>query len=126
MIKEFRDFLLRGNVVDLAVAVVIGAAFAALVNSLVADVLTPIVGAIIGKPDFSNLNFTINGSEFNYGNFLNALIAFLSVAAAVFFFVIKPMNTLNRLRGASSEEEASELELLAEIRDELRAQRGSN
>ncbi|MSX11398.1 MAG: large conductance mechanosensitive channel protein MscL [Actinobacteria bacterium] len=124
--KEFRDFLLRGNVVDLAVAVVIGAAFAALVNSLVADVLTPVVGAIIGKPDFSNLNFTINGSQFNYGNFLNALIAFLSVAAAVFFFVIKPMNTLNRLRGASSEEEASELELLAEIRDELRAQRGSN
>ena len=126
MIKEFRDFLLRGNVVDLAVAVVIGAAFAALVNSLVADVLTPIIGAIVGKPDFSNLNFTINGSEFNYGNFLNALIAFLSVAAAVFFFVIKPMNTLNRLRGASSEEEASELELLAEIRDELRAQRGAN
>ena len=126
MLKEFRDFLLRGNVVDLAVAVVIGAAFAALVNSIVADVLTPIIGAIVGKPDFSNLSFTINGSEFNYGNFLNALIAFLSVAAAVFFFVIKPMNTLNRLRGASSEEEASELELLAEIRDELRAQRGSN
>ena len=126
MIKEFRDFLLRGNVVDLAVAVVIGAAFAALVKSLVADVLTPIIGAIVGKPDFSNLNFTINGSEFNYGNFLNALIAFLSVAAAVFFFVIKPMNTLNRLRGASSEEEASELELLAEIRDELRAQRGAS
>ena len=126
MIKEFRDFLLRGNVVDLAVAVVIGAAFAALVNSLVADVLTPIIGAIVGKPDFSNLNFTINGSEFNYGNFLNALIAFLSVAAAVFFFVIKPMNTLNRLRGASSEEEASELELLTELRDELRSQRGAS
>jgi large conductance mechanosensitive channel len=126
MLKEFRDFLLRGNVVDLAVAVVIGAAFAALVNSLVADVLTPVIGAIVGKPDFSNLSFTINGSEFNYGNFLNALIAFLSVAAAVFFFVIKPMNTLNRLRGASSEEEASELELLAEIRDELRAQRGAS
>ena len=126
MLKEFRDFLLRGNVVDLAVAVVIGAAFAALVNSLVADVLTPIIGAIVGKPDFSNLSFTINGSEFNYGNFLNALIAFLSVAAAVFFFVIKPMNTLNQMRGASSEEEASELELLAEIRDELRAQRGAS
>jgi large conductance mechanosensitive channel len=126
MLKEFRDFLLRGNVVDLAVAVVIGAAFAALVNSLVADVLTPIIGAIIGKPDFSNLSFTINGSEFNYGNFLNALIAFLSVAAAVFFFVIKPMNTLNRLRGASSQEEATELELLAEIRDELRSQRGAS
>jgi len=126
MIKEFRDFLLRGNVVDLAVAVVIGAAFAALVNSLVADVLTPIIGAIVGKPDFSNLNFTVNGSEFNYGNFLNALIAFLSVAAAVFFFVIKPMNTLNRLRGASSEEVANEIELLTEIRDELRSQRGAS
>jgi len=124
MIKEFRDFLLRGNVVDLAVAVVIGAAFAALVNSLVSDLLTPVVGAIIGKPDFSNLSFTINGSQFNYGNFLNALIAFISVAAAVFFFVVKPMNTLNRLRGASSEEVANEIELLTEIRDELRSQRG--
>ena len=124
MIKEFRDFLLRGNVVDLAVAVVIGAAFAALVNSLVSDILTPIIGAIIGKPDFSNLSFTIHGSQFNYGNFLNALIAFVSVAAAVFFFVVKPMNTLNRLRGASSEEVANEIELLTEIRDELRSQRG--
>lgn len=124
MLKEFRDFLLRGNVVDLAVAVVIGAAFAALVNSLVSDILTPIIGAIIGKPDFSNLSFTIHGSQFNYGNFLNALIAFVSVAAAVFFFVVKPMNTLNRLRGASSEEVANEIELLTEIRDELRSQRG--
>ena len=126
MIKEFRDFLLRGNVVDLAVAVVIGAAFAALVNSLVADVLTPIIGAIVGKPDFSNLNFTVNGSEFNYGNFLNALIAFLSVAAAVFFFVIKPVNAVNRLRSASDEEAPSETELLTEIRDELRSQRSVN
>jgi len=126
MLKEFRDFLLRGNVVDLAVAVVIGAAFAALVNSLVSDILTPIIGAIIGKPDFSNLSFTIHGSQFNYGNFLNALIAFVSVAAAVFFFVVKPMNTLNRLRGASSEEVANEIELLTEIRDELRSQRGAS
>ncbi len=126
MIKGFRDFLLRGNVVDLAVAVVIGAAFAALINSLVADVLTPIIGAIIGKPDFSSLSFTIHGSQFNYGNFLNALIAFLSVAAAIFFFVIKPMNTLNRLSGAATEEQASEIELLTEIRDELRAQRGAS
>ncbi|MDP4603505.1 MAG: large conductance mechanosensitive channel protein MscL [Solirubrobacteraceae bacterium] len=126
MIKEFRDFLLRGNVVDLAVAVVIGAAFAALVNSLVADLLTPVVGAIIGKPDFSDLSFTINDSQFNYGSFLNALVAFVSVAAAVFFFVVKPMNTVNRLRGASSEEVASEIELLTEIRDELRSQRGAS
>ncbi len=126
MIKEFRDFLLRGNVVDLAVAVVIGAAFAALVNSLVADLLKPVVGAIIGKPDFSDLSFTINDSQFNYGSFLNALVAFVSVAAAVFFFVVKPMNTVNRLRGASSEEVASEIELLTEIRDELRSQRGAS
>jgi large conductance mechanosensitive channel len=126
MIKEFRDFLLRGNVVDLAVAVVIGAAFAALVNSLVSDILTPIIGAIIGKPDFSGLSFTIHGSQFNYGNFLNALIAFISVAAAVFFFVVKPMNTVNRLRGASSEEVANEIDLLTEIRDELRSQRGAS
>ncbi|MEI7692117.1 MAG: large conductance mechanosensitive channel protein MscL [Actinomycetes bacterium] len=126
MLKEFRDFLLRGNVVDLAVAVVIGAAFAALVNSLVSDILTPIIGAIIGKPDFSNLSFTVHGSQFNYGNFLNALIAFVSVAAAVFFFVVKPMNTLNRLRGASSEEVANEIDLLTEIRDELRSQRGAS
>lgn len=126
MIKEFRDFLLRGNVVDLAVAVVIGAAFAALVNSLVSDILTPIIGVIIGKPDFSGLTFTIRGSQFNYGNFLNALIAFISVAAAVFFFVIKPMNTVNRLRGAGEDDEPSEIELLTEIRDELRSQRGAN
>ncbi len=126
VIKEFRDFLLRGNVVDLAVAVVIGAAFAALVNSLVADVLTPIIGAVIGKPDFSGLTFTIRGSQFNYGNFLNALIAFISVAAAVFFFVIKPMNTVNRLRGAGEDDEPSEIELLTEIRDELRSQRGAS
>ncbi len=126
MIKEFRDFLLRGNVVDLAVAVVIGAAFAALVNSLVSDILTPIIGAIIGKPDFSGLSFTIHGSQFNYGNFLNALIAFISVAGAVFFFVIKPVNAVNRLRSASDEEAPSETELLTEIRDELRSQRSVN
>ena len=126
MIKEFRDFLLRGNVVDLAVAVVIGAAFAALVNSLVSDILTPIIGAIIGKPDFSGLSFTIHGSQFNHGNFLNALIAFISVAGAVFFFVIKPVNAVNRLRSASDEEAPSETELLTEIRDELRSQRSVN
>ena len=127
MIKEFRDFLLRGNVVDLAVAVVIGAAFAALVNSLVADVLTPIIGAVIGKPDFSGLTFTIRGSQFNYGNFLNALITFLSVTAAIFFFIIKPMNTLNRLRGVDADQqEADQTELLTEIRDELRRQNRPN
>ena len=83
-LKEFRAFLLRGNVVDLAVAVVIGAAFGAVVASLVADLITPIIAAIFGKQDFSNLTFTINGSEFRYGSFINAVIAFLTVATAIF------------------------------------------
>jgi len=93
MLKEFRAFVLRGNVVDLAVAVVIGAAFGAVVASLVTDVLTPII-AIPGKSDFSELSVTISGSTIAYGRFLNALIAFLTVAAAVFFFVVKPLNAL--------------------------------
>lgn len=126
MLKDFRDFLMRGNVVDLAVAVVIGAAFGALVNSLVADLLTPIIAAVIGEPDFSNLTFTINGSEFRYGNFINALITFVSVAAAIFFFVVKPMNELQqRLGKGKTEPEApsEDIQLLTDIRDELRAQR---
>lgn len=92
VLTGFREFIARGNVVDLAVAVVIGAAFTALVTSMVEDLLTPIIAAIIGEPDFSALSFTINGSKFTYGNFINALIAFLSVAAAVYFFVVAPMN----------------------------------
>jgi large conductance mechanosensitive channel len=98
MLKDFRKFLLRGNVVDLAVAVVIGAAFGAVVTALVADILTPIIAAIVGKPDFSNLTFTIHNSHFLYGSFLNAVIAFVSIAAAVFFFVVQPVNALNRRR----------------------------
>jgi large conductance mechanosensitive channel len=94
MLKDFKTFLLRGNVVDLAVAIVIGVAFAALVNALVEDLITPIIAAIIGKPDFSELTFTINDSVFHYGAFLNALISFVSIAAAVFFFVVKPVNAL--------------------------------
>jgi large conductance mechanosensitive channel len=94
MLKDFKTFLLRGNVVDLAVGIVVGAAFGALVTALVADLITPIVAAIIGKPNFSSLVFTINGSRFKYGSFLNALIAFLSIAAAVFFFVVQPVNAL--------------------------------
>ena len=93
-ITEFKEFVLRGNVVDLAVAVVMGAAFGALVNSVVKDLLTPIIAAIIGKPDFSNLTITIHHSQFFYGSFLNALITFLSVAVAMFFFVVKPLNWL--------------------------------
>ena len=120
MIKEFKDFLMRGNVIDLAVAVVIGAAFGAVVTSLVTDLLTPIIAAIVGKPDFSDLTFTINGSVFRYGNFINALIAFISIAAAVFFFVVKPINAINRRRGIEPGEEKSETELLGEILEELR------
>ena len=92
--KDFKQFLLRGNVIDLAVAVVIGAAFGAVVAALVADLITPIIAAILGKPDFSVLTFTINGSQFKYGDFINVLIAFVSIAAAVFFFVVKPVNAL--------------------------------
>lgn len=91
---EFRAFVLRGNVLDLAVAVIIGAAFGAVVTSLVENILTPLIAAIFGKPDFSNLSFTINNSQIMYGAFLNAVIAFLLVAAALFFFVIKPFNLL--------------------------------
>jgi large conductance mechanosensitive channel len=94
MLKEFRQFILRGNLVDLAVAVVIGAAFTAVVNALVKDLITPLVAAIAGKHDFSNLAFTIHGSRFAYGDFINAIIAFLLVAAVLFFFVVRPVNTL--------------------------------
>ena len=94
MFKEFKQFLLRGNVVDLAVGVVIGAAFGSVVTALVADLLTPFISAIAKVPDFSGLMFTINGSKFMYGHFLNTLISFLLVASAVFFFVVKPMNVL--------------------------------
>jgi large conductance mechanosensitive channel len=92
MLKGFRDFIARGNVVDLAIAVVIGAAFGAVIASLVADLITPLIAAIAGKPDFSNLYFTINGSRFTYGNFINAVIGFLLVAAAIYFIVVHPMN----------------------------------
>jgi large conductance mechanosensitive channel len=94
VLKEFRSFILRGNVVDLAIAVVIGAAFTALVNAFVKDLITPIIAALFGEPDFANLAFTINGARFAYGDFLNALLTFVLVAAAVFFFVVKPVNYL--------------------------------
>ena len=94
VVTEFKQFLLRGNVVDLAVGVVIGLAFGALITALVADILTPIIAAIFGKSDFSALTFTINGSVFRYGDFINALIAFVTIAAAVFFFVVRPVNHL--------------------------------
>ena len=94
MLKEFKQFLLRGNVVDLAVGVVIGSSFSALVAALVKDLMTPLIAAIAKAPDFAELTFELNGSKFMYGEFVNALISFLLVAGTVFFFVVKPMNFL--------------------------------
>jgi large conductance mechanosensitive channel len=94
LVNGFKEFILRGNVLDLAVAVVIGAAFTALVNSMVADIITPILGALGGQPDFSGLTFTINNSEFRYGLFINAVIAFLIIAAVLYFMIIRPVNAL--------------------------------
>lgn len=94
MLKEFKQFLLRGNVVDLAVGVVIGAAFGTFVTALVTDILTPLIAAVVREPDFGGLAFTLNGSKFMYGHLINALASFVLVAFAVFFFVVKPMNVL--------------------------------
>jgi large conductance mechanosensitive channel len=98
MLKGFRDFILRGNVVDLAVAVVVGAAFTAVVNATVASWITPLIAAIGGQPDFSQLDFTINGSRFAYGEWINALISFLIIAAVIYFLVVLPLNRLMALR----------------------------
>ena len=106
MLRDFKSFLLRGNVVDLAVAVVIGAAFAAVIKALVSDLLTPIIALIFGKPNFEALSFTINSSHFLYGDFINNLITFLSVAAAVFFFVVQPINALMRRRKTETDVES--------------------
>jgi len=94
MIKDFKTFLLRGNMVDLAVAFVIGVAFGAVIAALVKDLITPLIAALFGKPDFSGLTFTINHSVFRYGDFINAVVAFVLVAAAVFLFVVVPINRL--------------------------------
>ena len=94
MLKEFRDFVLRGNVVELAVAVVMGAAFGAVITAFTASFITPLIAAIGGEPDFSALAFTLNGSRFTYGAFFNALLSFLIIAAVVFFFVVRPLNRL--------------------------------
>jgi large conductance mechanosensitive channel len=121
MLKEFRDFLLRGNIVELAVAFVMGVAFAAVVNSLVDNLVMPIVAMIIGKPDFDDLTFTINDAVFRYGAFITDVISFIAIAAAVFFFVVKPMDAIVSRRGGPAEEEISDeerrhQELLAALR----------
>jgi large conductance mechanosensitive channel len=125
--KEFRDFITRGNVIDLAVAVIIGLAFTAIVNAIVSGLITPLIG-MIGGNDFSDLGFTINDSTFEYGEVINAVIQFLLIAAAVFFFIVKPINMLNERRRRGEEPEPEDLSdeaaLLTEIRDLLRDRSG--
>ena len=121
MVKEFRDFLMKGNIVDLAVAFVMGVAFGALVGSLVNDLVMPVVAMIFGKPDFSDLTFTINDAVFRYGAFITAAITFLATAAAIFFFVVKPYGALTSRFARPSEEavddeERRHQELLAALR----------
>ena len=120
MIKEFRDFLMRGNLVELAVAFVMGLAFAALITSFVDDLIMPVVAMIIGKPSFNDLTFTINDAVFRYGAFLTAAITFVSTAAAIFFFVVKPANSLKSRfetpqEAALTDEERRHQELLAAL-----------
>jgi large conductance mechanosensitive channel len=133
MLKGFKEFIMRGNVVDLAVAVVIGAAFKAVVDALVADILTPIVAAISGSQDFSALHFTIHKSVFKYGDLINQIISFVIVAAAIYFFVVIPLNALAERRARriaagqpdpEPEAKAEDVVLLEQIRDLLSAQQG--
>jgi large conductance mechanosensitive channel len=121
MVREFRDFVLRGNVVELAVAFVMGVAFASVVGAFVSGLITPLIAMIVGEPDLGSLDFTINDAVFSYGAVLNALINFVAVAAAVFFFVVKPVNMLlTRFRSPAEEgmpdEERRHQELLAALR----------
>ncbi|WNM25030.1 large conductance mechanosensitive channel protein MscL [Demequina capsici] len=126
MIKGFKDFIMRGNVVDLAVAVVIGTAFTAVVGAIVAGIITPIVAAIFGQPDLTAVgNFTINGAQFSIGLVLDALFKFVTIAAAVYFMVVAPLNSLaaRRKKDEPAVDEPvspTEIELLTEIRDALR------
>lgn len=132
MIKGFKDFIMRGNVIDLAVAVVIGTAFKAVVDAFVSSILTPLIGALFGKSDFSKLYFTIHKSKFFYGVFLNAVISFLLVAAALYFFVVLPLNKLAERRARKvaagvpdDEPRPEDIVLLEQIRDLLKAQQPS-
>jgi len=126
MLKGFRDFIMRGNVIDLAVAFVMGAAFGTVVNAFATDFIGGIIGAIGGTPNFGRAGFTVNGSKIVYGSVINALIYFVIVAAAVYFFVVLPMQKLNERRGADADTPApsDEAVLLTDIRDLLRAQGG--
>ena len=127
MLKGFKEFIARGNVVELAVAVVMGAAFGAIVNALVADIITPLIAAIFGKPDYGDLIFTVHKSQIKYGLFINAVIQFVLIAIGVYFFIVLPINKLNERgrvrRGLPAKGDVpagpTEIELLTEIRDAL-------
>ena len=133
MLKGCKEFIARGNVVELAVAVVMGAAFGAIVNALVADIITPLIAAIFGKPDYGRLIWTVHNSPIKYGLFINAVIQFVLIAVGVYFFIVLPINKINERarvhRGLPAKPEApvagpSEVELLTEIRDALVNGRG--
>lgn len=125
MLKGFRDFIMRGNVIDLAVAVVIGAALKAIIDAFVKDLVTPLLAAIGGQPDFSRLSFTINDSQFFYGDFINQVVSFVIIAAVIYFLVVAPINALMERRRRGEEPPTAapseEIILLREIRDALRA-----
>lgn len=125
MLKEFKDFLMRGSLIELAVAFVIGLAFAALINSFVNNLVMPIVAMIIGKPDFSGLTFTINDAVYRYGAFITDAITFVATAAAIFFFVVKPINAIKSRKAAPADEDAipGEERRHQELLDALRAHR---
>lgn len=127
MLKGFKDFISRGNVVDLAVAVVMGAAFSSIVNKLVADVITPLIAAIFGKANYGNLIWVLHGQKIQYGDLLNTIVQFVMTAAGIYFLIVMPLNKLEdrrkRLLGIPAQKKApTEVELLAEIRDALAAQ----
>ena len=133
MLKGFREFIMRGNVVDLAVAVVIGAAFKTVIDAFVANIITPIIAAIGGQQDFSSLSFTINKSKFLYGNFINTVVSFIIIAAAIYFFVVLPLNKLAERRAArlasgqpveDSAAQGEDIVVLEQIRDLLQAGQG--
>lgn len=132
MLRGFKEFIARGNVVELAVAVVMGAAFGAIVNALVADIITPLIAAIFGKPDYSKLVLTVHNSKILYGSFINSVVSFLLIAIGVYFFIVLPINKLNERtrvrRGLPPKSDAvagpTEVELLTEIRDALVSNNG--
>lgn len=129
MLKGFREFIMRGNVVELAIAVIIGGAFGAVVKALVADIITPFIAAIFGKPDFGGLAFEIHRSTFHYGDLINNVVTFLSVATAIYFFIVLPLNKLSERRARKAalgepdpDPKPEDIALLEEIRDLLKAQ----